>query len=491
MDAKKSKPSGKWALIDPSTTDLAMRMSSQESVTTQLSTSTIPHEESVLELYFYLLSQTNFDKAKDLVDTEKDGHKFSVVPTWGEILQCLSQLATAERNYANLVFLGQKRFTHIVRTKDSAKSIYAMLLQEFQRMENMLTPLGRSSSHSSDASGGMMTQQEMEQLLAHISGQLYFFIFARIKMIDFYEQLMSLGTTRHWVNFEDLFMMCEEILKEHIKGFHHPLLVPVKTMFGLEVESLCHLLHAQIQMCQWNYLPCVLQLQQGHSKLNDWMAMIPSKEVKTTFGRTSSKSCPYPPLLNWMLKFKGILLSKFGLYFHDILFRQTVPPELKMNQSRTPEDFVGRIQTFQRKFDANIYLILDTHGLGPRAGEGGYHHPDKYAPPPQGLDTYPPIFSCPLERAVNSTHWPNICMMITSSPEAGGDKPKFFYDRATEKRPHSSYFIMRVDTRVSMVVVFETKKSEKDSGINGFMTEMAAQLRCQTIMAALKSFAKS
>ena len=44
-----------------------MSMSSRESVTTQLSVSTVPHEESVLEMYFNLLSQTNFEKAKDLV----------------------------------------------------------------------------------------------------------------------------------------------------------------------------------------------------------------------------------------------------------------------------------------------------------------------------------------------------------------------------------------------------------------------------------------
>ena len=50
-------------------------------------------------------------------------------------------------------------------------------------------------------------------------------------------------------------------------------------LHSLEVESLCHLLHAQIHMCEWSYLPSVLQLQQAHTKLQSWAENIPIKEV--------------------------------------------------------------------------------------------------------------------------------------------------------------------------------------------------------------------
>ncbi|CAL1537513.1 unnamed protein product [Lymnaea stagnalis] len=475
-----SKKPNKWALVDPTPVDLATRMSSKESVL-GVPTLSLPHEESILEHYFTLLSQASFDKAKELVDTEKDGHKFSNAASWGEILQCLSQLATAEKNYSNLVFLGQKRFTHIVRSKDSAKSIYSMLFQEFQRMENFLTPLLRESS----------THLETDQLLAHISGQLSYFVRARIKMIEFYEQLASLGAMRQWMNFDDLIMILEEIVAENVTAFHHPLGTSLKTVFSLECESLSHLLKALLLMTTWSYMQCVLQLHQAHSKLNTWGTMIPIKEVKSSFGRSSSKSNPFPPIYTWMYKLKGILLSKFALYFYDVLAKQTIPSEMKANLSKVPEDFVGRIQAFQKKSDAtNIYLVLDAEGLSGRVGEGGYHHPNKYAEPTQGMETYPPIYSYPMERTINSTRWHTIIMIMNSSTECT-DKIQFMFEKATDKKPQTSYFIIRVDIRIALVVIFESKKNERDSTVNTFMTDLASQLRCQTVMAGLKNFARS
>ncbi|KAK6959961.1 KICSTOR complex protein [Biomphalaria glabrata] len=456
----------------------AEKMSSKESVLGCPNNSSVTHEESVLEHYFQLLSQSNFDKAKELVDNEKDGHKFSTAASWGETLQCLSQLATAERSYCNLVFLGQKRFTQIVRSKDSAKSIYSMLLQEFQRMETFLLPHGDRERSSS---------AETDKLLAHISGQLSFFVRGRLKMIEFFEQLSSLGSLKQWMNFEDLVMILEEIVKDHMKGFHHPLVVSLKTVFCLECESLCHMLNAQIKISSWNFLQATMELYQAHAKLNEWGSKIPIKEVKSTFGRSSSKSSPYPPIYTWMYKLKGHLLSKFGIYFYGVLGKQTIPIELKANLSKAPEDIFNRIQAFHKKSDAsNIYLILDTQNLQCPVGDGGYHHPQKYVEERVGLASYQPIFSFPGERSIYQPHWPNIIMLVDHSRDQI-DKIYFFM----EKRPQSSYFISQIEPKIFLVVIFEGKKNEKDSGINTFMLDLSSQLRCQTIMSSLKNFARS
>ncbi|GFO33338.1 upf0536 protein c12orf66 [Plakobranchus ocellatus] len=296
---------------------------------------------------------------------------------------------------------------------------------------------------------------------------------------------------RQWVSFEDLVMMCEEIMKENIKKFHHPLLGPIRTVFSYECESLCHLMQAQILMSMWSYLSCVMQLHEAHTKLNSWAAMIPSKEVKSAFGARSTKTQIFPPLHSWLTKFKAILLSKFGLYFYDVLAKQTMPSLLKANLSKTSEDFVGKIHTFQKKSDAQcIYLVLESQGLNSQVKEGGYHHPKKYMEKPQGMETYPPIFAYPVDRIVNPAHWPNIVMMMNSSAHQG-DKLKVFYDKASDKRPQTSYFIIRVDPHIWLVSIFDSKKSEKDSTINSFMTDMALQLRCHTVLASLKSFSKS
>lgn len=466
-------------------------MSSQESVTTQLSIPSTPREESILEYYFQLLSQASFDKAKELVDSEKGGHKFSSAANWGETLQCLSQLASAEKSYHNLVFLSHKRFSNIVKSKDGAKSIYSLLHQEFLRMENMMLGGATGGKSKEEEPSDFDAADDVDRWLAHISGQMAFFVRGRIKMIEFYEQLSSLVGMRQSVSFEDLVMMCEEIMKENIKKFHHPLLSPIRTVFSYECESLCHLMQAQILMSTWSYLPCVLQLHEAHAKLNSWAGLIPNKEVKSAFGARSSKTQHFPPLHSWLTKFKAILLSKFGLYFFDILSKQTVPSLLKANLSKTSEDFVGKIHTFQKKSDAFcVYLVLESQGLHGRVSDGGYHHPKKYSVKPQGMETYPPIFAYPVDRVVNPVHWPNIVMMINSTPDQG-EKLKVFYDKATDKRPHISYFIIRADPHVWLVSIFESKKSEKDSAVNSFMTELAMQLRCHTVLASLKSFAKS
>ncbi|GFR70522.1 UPF0536 protein C12orf66, partial [Elysia marginata] len=400
---KSLKKSSKWTVVDPDPCDLATRMSSQESVTTQMSIPSTPREESILEYYFQLLCQANFDKAKELVDSEKGGHRFSSAANWGETLQCLSQLASAEKSYNNLVFLSHKRFSNIVKSKDGAKSIYSLLHQEFLRMENMMSVGATGGTASKEREPNEPNSlEDVDSWLAHISGQMSFFVRGRIKMIEFYEQLSSLVGMRQWVSFEDLVMMCEEIMKENIKKFHHPLLSPIRTVFSYECESLCHLMQAQILMSTWSYLPCVMQLHEAHSKLNSWASLIPSKEgslfdqVKSAFGARSNKTQIFPPLHSWLTRFKAILLSKFGLYFYDILAKQTASSFMKANLSKTSEDFVGKIHTFQKKSDACcVYLVLESQGLQGKVNDGGYQHPKKYSVKPQGMETYPPIFAYP------------------------------------------------------------------------------------------------
>ena len=46
--------------------------------------------------------------------------------------------------------------------------------------------------------------------------------------------------------------------------------------------------------------------------------------------------------------------------------------------------------------------------------------------------------------------------------------------------------MMPVEPRIMFVLIFEAKKSEKDSYINTFITDMSAQMRCSKLFAALR-----
>ena len=54
------------------------------------------------------------------------------------------------------------------------------------------------------------------------------------------------------------------------------------------------------------------------------------------------------------------------------------------------------------------------------------------------------------------------------------------------QKAQSTYFITQIDPRVSLVVIFESKKSEKDSHTNSFLSDFSAQLRSQWILGSLR-----
>ena len=50
----------------------------------------------------------------------------------------------------------------------------------------------------------------------------------------------------------------------------------------------------------------------------------------------------------------------------------------------------------------------------------------------------------------------------------------------------ATYFLLRTDPLVTLLVMFETKKVEKDSHVTQFMTNLASELRCTRQFATLR-----
>ena len=50
----------------------------------------------------------------------------------------------------------------------------------------------------------------------------------------------------------------------------------------------------------------------------------------------------------------------------------------------------------------------------------------------------------------------------------------------------STYFMTRIEERMTLVVIFESKKSEKDSYVLNFLNEVCSHLRCTKLFASLK-----
>ncbi|NP_001025261.3 KICSTOR subunit 2 [Danio rerio] len=436
----------------------------------------VPKERAVLESFFTQLGMFWFDRAKDYVEKEKDASK-SAGAIWGSLLAALAHLAAAEKAYHNMTFLGQKLGGQsFFSRKDSIRTIYTSLHNELKKVVSM----GRH------APGG--STPNLEELLPHLSEQLCHFTQARMEIADFYEKMHTLGSQKT-VNSEELVGALDSILQKYSSRFHHPILSRLESSFQVEVDVLTQLLRCQAQISEWHFLPSLLNLHGAHSKLQAWGQVFERQREtrKHLFGGQSQKAVQPPHLFLWLQRLQATLLAKFSFYFHEALSRQTSQSEMKTLTARTSLDYFGKISGFIRKYDAsNVSLVFDNRGSESFQGHG-YHHPQSYREAPKGVDQFPAVVSLPGgERPV--THWPNVIMIMSDrSTELNTlDKVVHFYDDKVQ----STYFLARPEPHFTIVVIFDGRKSERDSYIVAFLQELIGSLRNSKPFTSLKPGSK-
>ncbi|NXC24174.1 CL066 protein, partial [Campylorhamphus procurvoides] len=435
----------------------------------------VPVEQAVLETFFSHLGIFSYDKAKDNVEKEREANK-SAGSSWLALLAGLAHLAAAEKAYHSMTFLGQKLGGQsFFSRKDSIRTIYTSLHNELKKVV--------ATGHN--ALGG--TAPHLEELLSHLSEQLCFFVQARMEIADFYEKMYTLSTQK-FINSEELVNILESILKKYSSRFHHPILSPLESSFQLEVDVLAHLLKAQAQISEWKFLPSLVNLHSAHTKLQTWGQIFEKQREtkKHLFGGQSQKAVQPPHLFLWLMKLKNILLAKFSFYFHEALSRQTTTSEMKTLTAKTNPDYFGKISSFIRKYDAiNVSLIFDNRGSESFQGHG-YHHPHSYREAPKGVDQYPAVVSLPSDRPV--MHWPNVIMIMSdrTSDLNSLEKVVHFYDDKVQ----STYFLTRPEPHFTIVVIFESKKSERDYHFISFLNEISHSLKNSKAFASLKPGSK-
>ncbi|MGH0174188.1 UNVERIFIED_CONTAM: hypothetical protein FKN15_067715 [Acipenser sinensis] len=359
--------------------------------------------------------------------------------------------------------------------KDSIRTIYTSLHNELKKV----VTTGRN------AVGG--TAPHLEELLSHLSEQLCYFIQARMEIADFYEKMYSLSSQKS-VNSEELVSTLESVLHKYSSRFHHPILSPLESSFQLEVDVLTQLLKCQAQISEWKFLPSLLNLHSAHSKLHSWGQIFEKQREtrKHLFGGQIQKAVQPPHLFLWLLKFKNILLAKFSFYFHEALSRQTTLSEMKTVTAKTVPDYFGKISSFIRKYDVvNVSLIFDNRGSESFQGHG-YHHPHSYREAPKGVDQYPAVVSLPNDRPV--MHWPNVIMIMSDRAADLNmlDKVVHFFDDKVQ----STYYLTRPEPHFTIIVIFESKKSEKDSHFISFLQELSSSLKNSKPFSSLKPGSK-
>ncbi|XP_061106990.1 KICSTOR subunit 2 isoform X2 [Conger conger] len=414
-------------------------------------------------------------RAKDYVEKEKDNSK-SAGAIWAALLAALAHLAAAEKAYHNMTFLGQKiGGQSFFSRKDSIRTLYTSLYNELKKV----VTTGRN------AAGG--TAPYLEDLLSHLAEQLCHFIQARMEVADFYEKMHSLGGQKA-VSSEELVSALESVAHKYSSRFHHPILSGLESSFQVELDVLTQLLRSQAQISEWQFLPSLLNLHAAQSKLQSWgLGFERQRETrKHLWGGQVQRAVQPPHLFLWLRRLLASLLAKFSLYFHEALLRQSSLSDMKALTAKTSPDYLGRISAFIRKHDAlNVSLIFDNRGSESFQGHG-YHHPHSYREAPKGVDQFPAVVSLPSDRPL--THWPNVIMIMSdrAADLNSLDKVVHFYDDKVQ----STYYLSRPEPHFTIITIFDSRKSEKDSHIVSFLQDICCSLRNSKPFTSLKPGSK-
>jgi len=276
--------------------------------------------------------------------------------------------------------------------------------------------------------------------------------------------------------------------------FTHPLISGIVANLISECEILSNLLKCQAKLATLTVIEPLLNLKNAQSGLKLLSRSSTSSDPDSPHGSNwfsfaaSTKPPILPALFSWHKRYYDSLLSKFSLYFHDLLIKQTTPQEMRNQLSKAPENYMQRVATFHRKQDAgHVCLILNADGLTHFQWQG-YHHPDHKIEPLKGLESYPVIFSFPSGQERPPNLLPSTVMIMNeqNAKLSSFDGTASVYDDTKDV----SYFVCRVEAQFYLLVTFKGRKSERDSHVSAFMHELCVDLRCVKVFAALKAAAK-
>ncbi|XP_043191283.1 KICSTOR subunit 2-like isoform X3 [Amphibalanus amphitrite] len=252
-----------------------------------------------------------------------------------------------------------------------------------------------------------------------------------------------------------------------------------------EVRTLLSMLRTQEQLETWQFLPALMSLNEAHTHLNKFSACVQSRETRRLLFRRASQE---PELIQWLQRLRAALVATFSLYFREVLSAQSSGSEFKALCAKTAADHFARLQSFQRKMDAALVaLAFDGTEEAVRGGLG-YRHPEQRVPPAgQHPKPYPAVLCCS-KSDVQAALWPEVVAAL-AEPKLELSSSRVSHAWLGPSAAQSAFFLAISDC-LTLVVVFDGRRSEKDSYVTSFMLETAAALRCSKIYHSLRPGAK-
>ena len=416
--------------------------------------------EICLETYFTFVSNFSHDKAREVIEKEKEITRGGGSPSWTQLLGVLLNLTAAEKTYHSLTFLTPRSGSVFLRKEQSLKTVYQSLMIDC-----------RNALELSEVAS---QQREVCENLVRIFQ-------VRSKMIDVYEKLCNLTSTSFLSTpFREILPVLTQTLAE-LKNSQCPI---SSWLFVLkaEVGILLDFLTVCVSMQEWNFFESIMLLQRAGETLSKWEEIVQARETRklgfasSWFGGGSVE----PQLYLWLHRLKAALMSKFSLYFYSTLSQQTSSTEMKTLCAKLSVDQPARLASYQKRLDAqSISILYDANGQ-PNQGRPGYHFHEKDNVSLAGLEMFPLVFSTGYQPGL---HWPNVIMIISdNNDDLARDKSVHFFDMGVG----ATYFLQQIEPRFYIIIILDGRRNEKDSNINGFLLETVDQLRCAKVISSLK-----
>ncbi|CAG9762256.1 unnamed protein product [Ceutorhynchus assimilis] len=393
-------------------------------------------EDEFLFTYFSYISQQCFDKSKEHVEKEKPA-KGPVTP-YITFLNFLQQLGVSEKNYMEIGFMHNKQKSFL-RKDNSLRATYDYMKNDLKKIEDSC--------------------KNQNRRLQNYCQNITQFINARINLVDLYDKMYKQALSNKHMIYKDFLNEIETIIQRHCLGFTDITLTPMKAVFSLECEVVQQLFKAMVELQKLRFLPSLALVHGAHARLAAWE----NRMQKETWKLGLFKNSPLPTLFLWLQKLKGAVLSKFSLYFHDILANQTTPMDMRHLCSRLHQDFYQKMVTFQRKYEAACVILLSDNQVScDTADYDSFPIIVSYPPrsPPQ-LDIILKMISDTNELLTLKpiTKFRSLVRTDSNSSFLEGVPQFYFQDQCT-------YCLTMVEPNIYFVILFESKKSEKDAWID-------------------------
>nr|XP_022912490.1 KICSTOR complex protein C12orf66 homolog isoform X1 [Onthophagus taurus]XP_022912491.1 KICSTOR complex protein C12orf66 homolog isoform X1 [Onthophagus taurus]XP_022912493.1 KICSTOR complex protein C12orf66 homolog isoform X2 [Onthophagus taurus] len=404
-------------------------------------------DEAYLHTFFNFISQNHYDKAKDHVEKYKHVKKSG---PWYMLMMQLSQLVVAEKSYMELEFL-QSKIKGFLWKDNSLKCLYESVKGEIKKVEDSCKV------------------HNQEKSVLNYCQNIAQFLSARLQLIDFYEHVYTIGHQKV-INYADLVTHITTIIEQNIPLFSDISMTSIKAIFGLECDILSNLFKALVEVQKLQFLPSLVLIHGAHTGLTLWESKIQNRERTFQPWKLGFiKNIQWPPLYQWLSKLKGAVISKFSLYFYHILSQQTTPTDMKQLCSKLQYDSYQKIAYFHKKYDASVLLVSDNQFICVNSEN----------------DSFPIIVSYPQKICSNLDM---ILQMITDVSQDLSINDRIIFKYIVQE--HCTYVLCIIEPTVYIVLIFESKRTEKDLYINNFISDLCINLRCSKVFLSLKDSLK-